>query len=62
MIPDIPQTRWAETVDGLDIAYQEFGAGPVTIVLIAPWLSHVEVDWELPRTRPSLGSWPASRA
>jgi len=48
MIPDIPQTRWAETVDGLDIAYQEFGAGPVTIVLIAPWLSHVEVDWEFP--------------
>jgi class 3 adenylate cyclase len=48
MIPDIPQTRWAETIDGLDIAYQVFGEGPTTIVLITPWMTHLEVDWEFP--------------
>ena len=45
---DMPQTRWAETQDGLDIAYQAFGEGPVTIVLINAWLTHVEIEWELP--------------
>ena len=45
---DIPQTRWAETIDGLDIAYQAFGEGAVTIVLITPWITHLEVDWEFP--------------
>jgi len=48
MIPDVPQTRWAETIDGLDIAYQAFGDGPVTIVLIMSWITHLEVDWEFP--------------
>jgi len=46
---DIPQTRWAETIDGLDIAYQAFGEGPVVIVLIMPWITHVELDWGFPQ-------------
>ena len=45
---DMPQTRWAETVDGLDIAYQVFGEGAVTIVFITSWISHLEIDWEFP--------------
>jgi class 3 adenylate cyclase len=45
----IPETRWAKTVDGAYIAYQDFGGGPVTIVVIHGWITHLEVLWELPR-------------
>jgi class 3 adenylate cyclase len=45
----IPQTRWARAVDGAYIAYQDFGDGPVTLVVINGWISHLEVYWELPR-------------
>jgi class 3 adenylate cyclase/pimeloyl-ACP methyl ester carboxylesterase len=44
----IPKTRYAETVDGVDIAYQVIGDGPVTIVYINAYFSHLEVGWELP--------------
>ena len=46
---DIPKTRWAKTIDGAYIAYQDFGEGPVTLVVIHGWVSHLEVDWEQPR-------------
>jgi class 3 adenylate cyclase len=45
----IPKTRWARTVDDAYIAYQDFGEGPVTIVVIHGWVTHLEVLWELPR-------------
>ena len=45
----IPQTRWARTVDGACIAYQDLGSGPVTLVVIHGWISHMEVYWEQPR-------------
>ena len=45
----IPETRWARTVDGAFIAYQDFGEGPVTIIVIHGWITHLEVLWELPR-------------
>ena len=45
----IPQTRWARTVDGACIAYQDFGEGPVTLVVIHGWVSHLEIYWEQPR-------------
>jgi class 3 adenylate cyclase/pimeloyl-ACP methyl ester carboxylesterase len=45
----VPETRWAKTVDGAYIAYQDFGEGPVTIVVIHGWITHLEVLWELPR-------------
>jgi class 3 adenylate cyclase len=46
---DIPKTRWAETIDGAQIAYQDFGEGPLTLVIIHGWVSHLEVYWEQPR-------------
>ena len=46
---DVPQTRWARTVDGACIAYQDLGEGPVTLVVIHGWVSHLEVYWEQPR-------------
>ena len=45
----IPETRWARTIDGACIAYQDIGEGPVTLVVIHGWVSHLEVYWELPR-------------
>ncbi len=45
----IPKTRWAKTVDGAYIAYQDFGEGPLTLVVIHGWVSHLEVYWEQPR-------------
>ncbi|MDP9299692.1 MAG: adenylate/guanylate cyclase domain-containing protein [Actinomycetota bacterium] len=46
---EIPKVRWARTVDGATIAYQDFGEGPVTLVVIHGWVSHLEVYWEQPR-------------
>jgi class 3 adenylate cyclase len=43
-----PQTRWARTVDGACIAYQDFGEGSSTLVFVQGWISHIEVAWELP--------------
>ena len=48
MIADVPKTRWAKTVDGASIAYQDFGAGPLTLVVIHGWVSHMEIYWEVP--------------
>ena len=41
----IPRTRWARAVDGAYIAYQDFGEGPITLVVIHGWISHLEVYW-----------------
>ena len=46
---DMPETRWARTVDGACIAYQDIGEGPATLVVIHGWVSHLEVYWEQPR-------------
>jgi pimeloyl-ACP methyl ester carboxylesterase len=45
----IPKTPWARTVDGACIAYQDLGQGPVTLVVIHGWVSHLEIYWEQPR-------------
>ena len=45
----MPTTRWARTRDGVDIAYQDFGKGPQTLVVVHGWVSHLEVYWEQPR-------------
>jgi class 3 adenylate cyclase len=44
----ILETRWARTVDGAYIAYQDFGEG-LPLVVIHGWISHLEVYWEQPR-------------
>jgi len=45
---DIPPTHWAETADGESIAYQHFGAGPGSIVIVSPWINHLEASWAQP--------------
>jgi pimeloyl-ACP methyl ester carboxylesterase/class 3 adenylate cyclase len=41
-------TRYAKS-DGLNIAFQVFGEGPVDLVFVPGFVSHVEVVWEEPR-------------
>lgn len=42
----IPETRYARTVDGLSVAYQTVGRGPPDVVLLRAWHTNVEFDWE----------------
>ena len=43
-----PEVRYARADDGAAIAYSVVGDGPITIVLVSPLISHVEVIWEDP--------------
>ena len=48
----LPRTRYAPCGD-LSIAYQVFGNGPVDLVVMLGWVSHVELMWQ----HPSLASF-----
>lgn len=43
----IPKTRYAKSGD-LSIAYQVVGDGPIDLVYVPGWVSHVEEAWEIP--------------
>jgi class 3 adenylate cyclase len=43
----ITDTRYAKSGE-VNIAYQVFGKGPVDLVYVPGWVSHVELAWELP--------------
>ncbi len=45
---DIPETRYAKTVDDVHIAYQVFGDGPIDLVFSFGEVSHVDLSWEMP--------------
>jgi class 3 adenylate cyclase len=45
----IPETRYAKTSDGVHIAYQVLGQGPVDFVYVGPSVTHLEYRWDLPR-------------
>jgi pimeloyl-ACP methyl ester carboxylesterase len=45
---DIPETRYAKTADGVHIAYQVVGDGPLDLVWVMGWTSNVEAIWEEP--------------
>ncbi|MFP6757773.1 MAG: alpha/beta hydrolase, partial [Alphaproteobacteria bacterium] len=40
------QTQYANN-DGVNIAYQVHGKGPVDMILVPGWVSHVEFVWEV---------------
>ncbi|HEY2938028.1 MAG TPA: adenylate/guanylate cyclase domain-containing protein [Gaiellaceae bacterium] len=42
-----PETRYAKS-GGVNIAYQVVGDGPIDLVYVPGWVSHVELAWELP--------------
>jgi pimeloyl-ACP methyl ester carboxylesterase len=43
-----PQTRYARTADGIHIAYQVHGDGPIDLVIALGWMTNVEALWEVP--------------
>ena len=45
---DLPQTRYAKADDGVHIAYQVFGSGPIDLVVIPGFISHLDLIWEDP--------------
>jgi class 3 adenylate cyclase/pimeloyl-ACP methyl ester carboxylesterase len=46
---NLPETRYAKTSDGVHIAYQVLGNGPIDFVYVGPWVTHLEYRWELPQ-------------
>ena len=47
-----PATRYAKS-KGVHIAYQEFGDGPVNLVFVPGFVSHIENYW----THPNVARW-----
>jgi pimeloyl-ACP methyl ester carboxylesterase/class 3 adenylate cyclase len=43
-----PETRYAKTADGVHIAYQVVGHGPVDMVFVMGWVTNIEVMWDDP--------------
>ena len=43
-----PDTHYARAVDGVHIAYQMFGDGPLNLVFVPWWWNNVEAAWEEP--------------
>jgi class 3 adenylate cyclase len=52
---ETPKTRYARSADGTYIAYQVFGDGP-DLLLAWPWISHLEVMWDMPEVESWLRS------
>ena len=43
-----PETRYAKTADGVHVAYQVVGDGPIDMVFVMGWVTNIEVMWEEP--------------
>jgi pimeloyl-ACP methyl ester carboxylesterase len=43
----LPETRYARN-DGLHVAYQLVGDGPVDVVLLTQWFSNIDSQWDVP--------------
>ncbi len=52
---ETPRTRYAKTVDGVNIAYQVRGDGPIDLIYAMGWTSNFEVQLEGPRSGPYFG-------
>ena len=49
-----PETRYARSGD-VNIAYQVVGDGPLDLVLVPGFVSHLDIDWDDPRSAYFLG-------
>ncbi len=50
----LPETRYA-TNDGLFVAYQLTGDGPLDVVLLTQWFSNVDSQWDVPPLAEFIG-------
>jgi len=56
-----PETRYAKSADGVHIAYQVAGDGPVDLMLAGIGsYSNIEFVWQLPGVTRYLGAWHRS--
>ena len=51
---DHPEIRYAKTSDGVHIAYQTIGVGPIDLVYLPGYVSNIELNWDNPRLARSL--------
>jgi hypothetical protein len=56
-----PTTRYAKSGD-VNIAYQVVGEGPLDLVYVPGWVSHLDLNWEEPDYASFLGAWLPSVA
>ena len=47
-VSDSPETRYVKTPDGVHIAYQVVGDGPIDVVFASEWWFHLDAQWEDP--------------
>jgi pimeloyl-ACP methyl ester carboxylesterase/class 3 adenylate cyclase len=45
---DVPDTFYVKTPDGISVAYQVVGDGPVDLLFIPGYQSNLELNWDLP--------------
>src|SRR5271156_591808 len=48
---DVPATRYVKTSDGVHIAYQVHGDGPLALVFVPGLVNHLDLMWQDPRAR-----------
>ena len=48
---EAPETHYATSADGVNIAYQVVGDGPFDLVFVPGWISNLDLFWELPAPR-----------
>ena len=46
--PTRPKTQYATSTGGVNIAYQVIGEGPLDLVFVMGWVSHLEYSWQEP--------------
>lgn len=51
--------KYCSSTNGVDIAYQVVGDGPVDLVFVSGFITHLELMWDYPISRGSA-SWTAS--
>ena len=47
---DRPEIRYTKTVDGVHIAYQILGSGPLDLVFVPGFVTNLEAVWQWPVT------------
>jgi len=50
VMADPPRTRYAKAAGG-DVAYQVVGDGPLDLIVVPGWFSHLDMQWEHPPWR-----------
>jgi class 3 adenylate cyclase len=44
----LPETQYVKAPDGVHLAYQVIGDGPLDLLFISEWTTHIEAQWEYP--------------